>query len=623
MRLLIISDRACDIIGVLSSAADAVVMSFDEALHADISQYDSYAVIGEGKIVDARLRLRLENETENGKKALLVNVTSYYDIYSSGGENTVRSRLVVVDSTIDGLEIGDILDEESNSTNQPYYSTPNEKPLLVYKKRIIAHRHVDGTAEELEKDSRKGIWTVGSNVMMTSFRMENFNKARFAPRESWKKLIFFITEWLTGKKPSFYPEAVCRYGADEEVTDENFDRLRNAAVRRSIEWLERFVIDEGRGGIMEGLAHNVAPDGSQKVLTGIRADCTGEAAGAFMFYGKLTGRNTEEALADAMQDFNYTVMTVHGGIFDGMLRWTDSAWGACYQDDVARAVLPTIYMKYFFGEDKYYPAVENILDFLVKTTAKDGTRKSRTDRVYLDADKVKSLAQEEASGCLSAHYNAYYHAALLLAYECSGKREYLETGRKGLESLMKVYPDTHREQSETEEMARLVLPLALLYGITGEERHLEMLHRVTDDLEAHRHESGAVLEWDTGYKAECSRESLGECSILTENGDPVVDLLYSSNWLPIGYAFAYKTTGEERYIRSWRDIVKFMISSQIISKNEMLDGAWTRAFDVELKEAYAAPHDAGWATYACETGWTVSEIAMGMMLPKIMELSEK
>lgn len=50
-----------------------------------------------------------------------------------------------------------------------------------------------------------------------------------------------------------------------------------------------------------------------------------------------------------------------------------------------------------------------------------------------------------------------------------------------------------------------------------------------------------------------------------------------------------------------------------------MDGAWCRAFDMDLKEAYAAPHDVGWAAYACETGWTVSEILMGMMMPDILK----
>ncbi|MCR5041574.1 MAG: hypothetical protein K6C36_05660, partial [Clostridia bacterium] len=176
-----------------------------------------------------------------------------------------------------------------------------------------------------------------------------------------------------------------------------------------------------------------------------------------------------------------------------------------------------------------------------------------------------------------------------------------------------------REQSETEEMCRLILPLAALYGATREERHLTMLCRVTDDLEAHRHPFGGYCEWDTGYKAACSRESRGECSLLTENGDPVADLLYSVNWLPVGFAYAYHVTGDGRYRDLWRGIAEFMIRTQAISENPVVDGLWCRAFDMELGEVYGCPHDIGWAAHCSESGWTDAEILMGLMLPDLLE----
>ena len=242
----------------------------------------------------------------------------------------------------------------------------------------------------------------------------------------------------------------------------------------------------------------------------------------------------------------------------------------------------------------------------------------RTDRVYLNEESLKALAEAE-HGTPSAHYNAYYLAALLLAYIHCGKKSYIETAQKGLETLMSMYPDTQREQSETEEMCRMILPLALLFEATGEEKHRNMLYRVTDDLQKHRHSSGGYLEWDTGYKAVCSRESKGECSILTENGDPVVDLIYSLNWLPIGFAYAYHVTGDDMFKLLWRDVIAFCIKTQVISDNELTNGSWCRAFDVDLWEAYSCPHEAGWAAYASESGWTNSEILMGMMFRDILE----
>lgn len=127
---------------------------------------------------------------------------------------------------------------------------------------------------------------------------------------------------------------------------------------------------------------------------------------------------------------------------------------------------------------------------------------------------------------------------------------------------MELYPDgITREHSETEEMCRLILPLSVLYETTGLEKHREMLYRVTENLKHVQHPCRGFAEWDTGYKANCSRMSRGECSVLTENGDPVADLLYSTNWLPLGFAWAYRATGDGQFKKLWRDVVSFCIKA--------------------------------------------------------------
>ena len=112
--------------------------------------------------------------------------------------------------------------------------------------------------------------------------------------------------------------------------------------------------------------------------------------------------------------------------------------------------------------------------------------------------------------------------------------------------------------------------------------------------------------------------SASSSSLLTENGDPVTDSMYSMNWLPLGFAYAYHATGDAWFKKLWRDVTAFCINIQIVSEDPQTNGAWCRAFDMDLHEAYGCPHDAGWATYSIETGWIVSEILMGMMLPDIL-----
>lgn len=619
-KCLVLSDGPSDFTELLESSSETVMMRFEDAVNAELSEYDAFCLLACGKVLDPRLRVRLEAENAKGKRIFTEALNSWGGIYSAGAADTTSSRLVVVPSETDGipgLDTGDLLDDMSNRMMQPWYEVPGLKPLLVYRDHVIAHRHWQATGEEILRDSRLGIFTVGDSVMMCSFELHNFNRARFAPRKSWQKLIRYIVKWITGKYPETMPEPVVHYGNGEISSDAEFEACRKESITRGMRWLGRFLVDGGRGGIREGIRHDIGPDGCQAGADTVRTDCTGEASGAFRFHALLTGNGESRRIAEALSDFVFGPMMVRGGLFDGMLRWTDTAWQVCYQDDAARAMLPSLYDALITGNRERFPDVCRVLDFLVKTTARDGCRVARTDAPNLTEEGLRRLSGEE-HGLASAHYNGYYHAALLLAYRIGGNSVYLDTARRGLETMMSLYPDTKREQSETQEMCRLILPLAALYGATGEKRHLEMLHRVTDDLQEHRHTSGGYCEWDTGYAASCSRESRGECSLLTENGDPVADLLYSTNWLPVGYAYAYHVTGDEKFRGLWRDVAVFCMNAQIRSGDSMTDGSWCRAFDMELGEAYGCPHDVGWAACCSESGWTDAEILMGLMMPELL-----
>ena len=626
MKLLILREKDCDFTEVLESCdVEIDKMSLKEAMSADIAQYDAYCVLLPEAFMDARLRQKMEVENKKGKRVFTEAIGSYLDLYGEAPVNTVRSRLIYLEpengNGIPGLEFGELLDEQSNFMIPYCFFMPDTEPLLVYQKHIVAHTHTNMSRENILKESKAGMWSCCNNtVLMTSFQLHNFNRARFAPRNAWIRVIEYIAEWLTGNKPSYIPESVVSYGVDEDLSDSNaFEKCRRNAIEKGIRWLEQFLIEDGYGGIREGLHHDIDPDGNQIMASGVRTDCTGESAGAFKMYARVAGIEKYEKIGSRMDDFVYGPMVVKDGMFDGMMRWTEQAWGVCYQDDVARAILPAMYDCIFFENNTHFPTIQRVLDFLIKTTAKDGTRVFRTDNVNLNEKVMAELAEAEI-GNHAAHYNAYYSALLLLAYKYSGEKQYLDIGRRGLETLMNLYPETTREQSETQEMCRLVLPLAILYDVSGEEKHREMLYRVVSDLQKVKHPFGGYQEWDTGYKAAYNRNSETECSILTENGDPVADLLYSCNFLPMGFAYAYNATKDEWFYTLWHEIVAFFISTQIKSNNPFNDGSWCRAFDMDLEEAYAAPHDSGWATYSSETGWTCAEILMGMMFLDALDL---
>jgi hypothetical protein len=623
MKCLIFDDRSYDLSAVIESCGvETSYASLDDAINTDLSGFDAYIIYADGKVLDPRFRISLEKEVAAGKKLFTEGLNSWGGIYSGDPVDTTRMRLVVVaepeNGGAEGLHTGDLLDDGSNRMICPWYKVPEFKPILVYQNHIIAHKHWNAPLSDIMKDSLSALWTVGDNVMMCAFLIHNFSRAWFAPQKSWQSLVGFIAHWITGSLSFSIPSSPVRFCKDELADDRVFEECRKKAIENGTEWLRRFLVDDGKGGIREGFKHNISPDGELQFADAVRNDCSGEAAGVFLFYGMLNGKQEYLDYSDNLRDFTFGPMQIKGGKLDGMMRWTHTAWEVCYQDDVSRSILTSLYECFFFDNKKRLPDICRALDFLVRTTAKDGCRVARTDGPDLTDEKITELVNEE-HGRRSAHYNAYYHAALLLAYKCCGNEKYFEVAKNGLESIMALYPETGREQSETEELCRLILPLALLYYMSKESKHRDMLYLVTRDLCRLRHPFGGYCEWDTGYKAHYSRESRSECSLLAENGDPVADLLYSNNWLPLGFAFAYLTTGDEMFASLWRGIVEFFIKTQIISDNSDLNGAWCRAFDMESEEIYGCPHDIGWAARCSETGWTDAEILMGMMLPDIVK----
>lgn len=620
-RLLLIGDAESDLGRLLrASFLETTVMSTDTRAF-DPNDYEALCILGgsseAGLTLNPSLRISVEQFRSQGKPMLCEFVLSIASAYRDITRHTTHHRMVFDGRTLSvpGLVTGDVLDGHENDCIKYACRNASAYPILTYHDYVCAHAHIDMNDADYQK-GHCAMWRE-QNLIVCGFRLCNFRRARLAPRRSFEVLIRALVQFLAGEEIAVSFEApVCQY---REQTVKRVQDV-SSAVTRGLHWFENaeMLNDRCRGGVKEGFSHHIsARSGLQATRLQVRADCTGEVAGAFMLRALLANDAKAYTVANDMFDFIFQYMQVKEGEHRGMIRWTEIAWETCYGDDVARAILGALLCQHVDGKVPHFEEICEALDYLINTTAEDGIRAPRTDICkFNDAMREKLL---RPGWVPRAHYNAYYHAVLLLAYRAGGDKRYLEVAERGLGTLMSLYPDTDRETSETEENCRLLFALAVLYEITGKEEHYGWLCRVMSYLDAHRHACGAVPEWDTGYTACCSRNHTGECALLANNGDPVVDLLYSNNWLPLGYAYAYLATGEKRFYEAWCGIASFLLSCQIHSDDRLLEGAWTRAFDIENWESHGVPHDVGWAPCCIETGWTMGEILMGLQFMEIVE----
>ncbi len=623
-KILVITMGESDLLSLLLSHCNITVKSPDEDFEGE--EYDSLCVLGGIEPSPIALPARLHNLAERmrseGKPIFLEYVNAFFLTRVKSDKNMARQRMIYRDAGLfcEGVNNGDLFDGQNNDCITYSRVEEGSSPILVYKENICAHTNIE-TSEEEHKEGSFALWWYDRTTLISSIRLSNFHIARFSPVKRWRGIITGIVSFLAGEKLTLsFPFDICRY---EKIKISSINDAR-PVIERGLSWIESSgtLKNGGRGGAREGFSNRIsARDGVQSRNKNIRADCTNEIGGALMFDALINADEVAREYANALFDFTFSNFQIKEGSEKGMLRWSEAGWYDCYQDDVARAVIPLLLCQFFDAEIPHFEEIKATLNYLVDTTAEDGIRVPCTQIPYMTEEyKKKITGKTIAEPC--AHFNAYYHASLLLAYIGCGEEKYLDYATRGLTTLMSCYPETRRETSETEEYCRLIFPLAALYGVTGKEEHYNWLIRVTEDLQKFRHPSGGYMEWDTGYKAGCSRNHNGECALLADNGDPVADLLYSNNWLPLAFSYAYFVTKEKRFYDLWCDTASFMAMAQMRSDFTHLNGAWARAFDMDMRENYGMPHDLGWGPYCIESGWSVGEILMGLQFMYIAEKKE-
>lgn len=615
----IITKDESDFLEILKKTDSTVkVMKPDAINKLELDSCFSLVILGgcaeQPLLFSPRTRILVEGFISSGKRVFCEYCASIGNIYFAAPESTRFEKLVFCreDGGFGALQQGDLLDDQCNMRIKPYdFSYSKKRPILHYA-RAKDHSRTIVDDKLLDDITDKALWFEDpENLLICNFRMANFVTARFSPRDRWKSLVRQILGWICGEEVDVgVLEAPYHLKPFDMAT--TFGKQIEDCINRSISWYENagMLVNNGVDGVLEGLATEIYPDGKQRILTSVRADCTAETSLAFFMKYLMSHEMKSKEISDNLISLCFDAFQYkEEGPLKGMLRWTEVGWGVCYQDDAARVLIPQLLKCLYTGSRDYLGECAEALDFLVRTTGPDGTRVWRTDNINLNEQKLRELAAVPAN-FISAHYNAFYLGSLLLAYKVTGIEKFKNVGIKGMETIMSAYPETKREYSETQEICRLILPLSWLYWVTGDKKHKDWLYRVTEDLQRFKHPSGGYLEWDTGYMADILESA--ESTLLAQNGDPVVDLLYSLNWLPMGFIQAYFVTKDPYFKELWVEIAKFFVSAQIRSRNRLINGGWTRALDVQRMEVYGLTSDAGWGPWAIESGWTVAEITSGL-----------
>ena len=569
---------------------------------------------------------------------------------------TRLERVVVATNSIKNLSNMQIL-----ALNDCYYVPVSIKnPLLAVSKVAGFDYAVYGLDGNTDVGAVLFEHSSGSLLVSTT-KLSQFIKARYAPKEGMQALWSFILQWVGGDESHAFqldwtPEVRPSYAREEKLPD-NATRI---AVQKGIDWhthskmllseqgweeYKKFwnltdanmlttvptvdnsapqpvsPVGDGTFGLLEGVVSAIHQDGSQPTRWWLRADNNGESSLAFALRWVMDGDQRSKIIAGNLLDWVYS----KSGLFQndplkanyGLLFWAPGNAQALYQENDIRVILGCLGTAGALNTDRWDEAlVKNILGNF-RTTGTNGFRGWRLENPEVLQNGWQYYWNRNTIQ-YQPHYEAWTWSSYLWLYDKTGWKPLLDKTLNGIRMMMNAYPENWRwTNGIQQERGRMLLTLAWLIRIDDKPEYRAWLKRIADDMERCQDESGAIREelgaLDHGDMAPpTSNASYGthEAPLIQTNGDKVADLLYTCNFTFLGLHEAYAATGDIQYKRMEDKLADFLIRVQVKSeKHSNLDGGWFRAFDYRQWEYWGSNADSGWGAWSIETGWTQAWIS--------------
>lgn len=498
-----------------------------------------------------------------------------------------------------------------------------------------------------------------NNGMLIGFtRLSNFRTGRYAPSASWQALWKYIISFVSGN-PDFtftqpWPSDVKPvYGKNDPLPDD----AKKEMVSRGSEWFfnGRFLIDpswkglqlerqgdglmpvaralpadtkigDGSLGILEGHASNIYTDGGQDFRYWLRADVQGEVAFALAAGGDLLKKKEYQAVSENLMEYVLKNSSFRSGkrldktspVY-GLIGWSDTHPHVFYADDNARLVLGLIGASSFLNENKWNKEiVENIMaNFRLSNVNGFFGQGGRLEEPDILKNGREYYARRPDLVNPHPHFESWMWACYLWLYDKTGDQPLLDKAEKAIRLTMEAYPDGWKwTNGIQQERARMILPLAWLVRVSDTPEHREWLDKVVQRLLENQQPCGAIQEelgdshTGTFGKARSNKDyGVTEAPLISKNGDPVADMLYTSNFAFFSLNEAARATGNQQYKEAVTKLSDFLTRIQVKSdKYAHLDGAWFRAFDYNRWDYWASNADHGWGAWSTLTGWIQSWI---------------
>jgi hypothetical protein len=497
------------------------------------------------------------------------------------------------------------------------------------------------------------------HMIIATTKLSNFATGRYGPNDAWKQVWSYILKKMTGQEyefsswtsyvsPMYGPNEPLPVHAKRKSVELGVEWFSKAKLFVEPSWKEMWLGYQGNGetpfgppmdqklpvgdgslGILEGHASKIYHNGSQQYRYWIRADVQGEASFALAAAGNLLHRNGYDKKAGKLIDYMFHDSNLRGGERNdknspsyGLIGWSVTHPGVYYGDDNARALLGIIGASAYMNTDKWDKEVVEGIMANFRTTGKFGYRGDRLGDKDLQKNGWKHYWDRDVVNN-APHFESWTWACYLWLYSKTGYKPLLEKTKTAIRMTMDAYPDNWRwTNGIQQERARMILPLAWLVRIEDTAEHRKWLDILVNKLIENQVESGAIREELGGEgkgkfgRTKSNKEyGLHEAPLIFANGDPIADMLYTSNFAFFSLNEAAHATGNKKYKDAVANLSDFLTRIQVKSDRfKDLDGAWFRAFEYKRWEYWGSNADAGWGVWGTLSGWTQSWIVATQVL---------
>ncbi len=511
----------------------------------------------------------------------------------------------------------------------------------------------------LEKTPTAPILFEDGNMLVSTTKLSDFNKSRYSPLKAWQATISGILSYLSiemaDEAVQWNPIVKPSYDARVPLPENVYE----LAVERGAEWYRkgRFLIHpdwkdhwqgidtlklpvgppmdlnlpsgDGSLGVMEGHYSYINNDGSQPYRYWLRGDCVAETAMTFAMANSIKENKQNGEIANNLMNFLFNSDTFKTSSSKdpemssyGLLGWAATRPSRYYGDDNARILLGSILSSQMMKNNKWDTQILELILANFRTSGENGFRGGALNGKDIDEKTWQILMQGEFEN-IAPHYESWLWATYLWLYDKTGYRPLLVKAKNAIEITMANYPSHWKwTNGIQQERARMILPLAWLVRVEDTKEHRNWLNAICDDLLKNQVEEGALRE-ELGegskgrYGAPKSNEDYGhaEAPVIHTNGEPIADMLYTSNFAFFALNEAAQATQNPIYLEAVDKLAEFLVRIQSSSSGHRdLDGCWFRAFDYKNWEYYGSNADHGWGAWGTLTGWTQSFITTTLAL---------